>query len=223
MRSVEEQTTTLYLIRHGQSGENDGSTRSDDSPLSATGTEQARRSGTWLASNTELNPVPRTIYSSPARRTVETARVIAAACATKITVEPDVCEYGMLYDDPGLTGTELRSLAREVVLPEGFPEEHGWAASYQGEHKAEMVARVERFLQLLADRHPLGSGPVAVVSHAHFGGFFLGRLLEIPVEALSRSRLRLYNCGIAKIVFSRSYRTVHFLNYTAHLGDLVTM
>ncbi|MDA3948856.1 MAG: histidine phosphatase family protein [Spirochaeta sp.] len=220
---MEEQTTTLYLIRHGQSGENDGSTRSDDSPLSATGTEQARRTGTWLAANAATNGVPRTVYSSPARRSVETAREIAAACETRIIVEPDVCEYGMLYGDPGLTGTELRSLAPEAVLPEGFPEEHGWAASYHGEHKAEMVARVERFLQLLAERHPLGSAPVAIVSHAHFGGFFLGRLLEIPAEALSRSRLRLYNCGIAKIVFSRHYRTMHLLNHTAHLDDLVTL
>ena len=123
MRGVEEQTTTLYIIRHGQSGENDGSDHGGDSALSETGTEQARRTGAWLASDPSRNPVPGMIYSSPARRAIETAREIADPYASPIAVEPDVCEYGMLYEDPGLGGTELLSLAPRAMLPADFPDE----------------------------------------------------------------------------------------------------
>ncbi|MFW6228674.1 MAG: histidine phosphatase family protein [Alkalispirochaeta sp.] len=213
----------LYLIRHGQSGENDGSTGSHDSHLTETGIEQARRTGRWLAGldrhGLEETP-PRTIFTSPARRTLETAREIAAPCGSAMHVLPGLCEYGNLYDDPGLTGAEIRTIVPDATLPDSIRDDRGWASDLQGETKADLLRRVDETIRFLTRTFPPGSEAVAFVSHAHFSGFFLGRLFQIPAEVLSQNRMRIYNSGVAKIEFTGSYKVMHFLNRTSHLGEL---
>ncbi len=216
---------TLYLIRHGQSGENDGSTISSDSPLTERGREQARRTGARLASggiDSLGHTPPAVVYTSPARRAVETAREIATACSASLNVEPKLCEYGMLYDDPGLTASELKDIAPDAILPAGFPVHHGWAEEYRGETKEEMVSRADGVIDLLTTTHPVGTATIAVVSHAHFGGFLMGRLFGIPREGLSRNRIRLFNCGITKVGFSGTYKIMFYSNQTSHLNGVTT-
>jgi broad specificity phosphatase PhoE len=213
----------LYIIRHGQSGENDGSTGSHDSHLTETGIEQARRTGRWLAGleqhGLEETP-PRTIFVSPARRTLETAREIAIQCGSAMHVLPGVCEYGNLYDDPGLTGSEIRTIVPDATLPDSIRDDHGWASDLPGETKPDLLRRVDETIRFLTSAFPPGNAPVALVTHAHFSGFLLGRLFEIPPEVLSKNRLRLYNSGVAKIEFTESYKVMHFLNRTSHLREL---
>jgi len=220
---------TLYLIRHGQSAEDPRSSTSDDSPLTDLGREQARRTAAWLADPKKLqrmtpagSAVPSVVYTSPARRTLETARGIASACGAPLTVDPDICEYGMLYGDVGLSAAEMRRIAPEVSIPGGIPQEGGWAASHHGETKPHMVTRVEKTIQRISREHPPGSAPIAIVSHAHFSGFFLGRLLNVPVESLSESRIRLFNCGVAAVNFTSEYRVLHFANFVEHLNAEVS-
>lgn len=219
----------LYLIRHGQSAENVRSSTSDDSPLTERGLLQAQQTAAWLAdedSRHGVTPagsaVPAIIYTSPARRTLETAREITSACGASLTADPDMCEYGMLYGDSGLSGEEMRELVPQLILPESVPLHSGWAGEYAGEEKAQMVNRVERTIERIFREHPPGSPSIAIVSHAHFSGFFLGRLLGIPVESLSRSRIRLFNCGIAAIEFTPEYRLMYFSNFTGHLTGSIS-
>ncbi len=219
----------LYLIRHGQSAENVRTSTSDDSPLTELGLLQARQTAAWLADEDSLHgvtpagsAVPATVYTSPARRTLETAREIASACGASLTAAPDLCEYGMLYGDAGLTGEEMRELVPELILPQSIPPYAGWAGGFAGEEKTEMVARVERTIARISREHPPGSPSIAIVSHAHFGGFFLGRLLNIPGESLSRRWIRLFNCGVAAIEFTPEYRVLYFSNFTGHLTGSVS-
>jgi broad specificity phosphatase PhoE len=220
---------TLFLIRHGQSAENTRSSTSDDSPLTEFGREQARRTAAWLADENSLRmvtpagaAVPTHIYSSPARRTLETAREIASTCGAPLAVDPDICEYGLLYQDAGLSAADMRQVAPNLTIPDSIPSRGGWAAEHDGETKEHMVTRVERTIQRIDRAHPPGSPSIAIVSHAHFSGFFLGRLLTIPVESLSLSRIRLFNCGVAAIEFTPEYRVLYCANYTGHLGGVIS-
>ncbi|MEX2442491.1 MAG: histidine phosphatase family protein [Alkalispirochaeta sp.] len=220
---------TLYLIRHGQSAENTRSSTSDDSPLTELGLEQARRTAAWLADEDGLrrvtpagSAVPTLVYTSPARRTLETAREISSACDAALTADPDICEYGMLYNDPGLTVAQMRTIAPRISVPPDLPVHGGWAAGHRGESTEHLVDRVERALDRISREHPAGGPSIAVVSHAHFSGFFLGRLLNVPVESLSRSRIRLFNCGVAAVEFTPEYRMLYFANSVAHLNGSVS-
>lgn len=234
---------TLYLVRHGQSGENDSSSRSDDSELTDTGREQAKRTGAWFAGLGISEPggeplrsgagrrimtptgesSPALIYSSPAKRTLETAAQLAAACNAPMHVDPDLCEYGMLYNDPGFTGNEILSAYPHAQLPEDFPRDRGWASDHRGEQKERFIRRTEATIERIRRLHPVGDKPVAIVTHAHFSGFLLGRMMSIPVDALTKNRIRLYNCGIACVEFSEKYKVLYYSNTTGHLGDLLTM
>lgn len=219
-------TTTLYVIRHGQSMENTGENSGGDTKLTPTGRKQAALTGQWLQTGTENRPVPSAVFASPARRTVETARVIAEACGVPLMIDPDLCEFGMLYEAAGLTGTELKSLVPGVELPKGFPMDQGWAVHTEGEDKDELHERVERSLEryVYGTRWGATNEPssVAIVSHAHFGGFFLGRLFRIPAEQLSSNRLRLSNCGVSMVTITEKYRQLEMGNHTAHLNGVVT-
>lgn len=213
---------TLYVIRHGQSGENSGLTANNDSALTDLGRRQAQHTGTWLASSPDRNPLPKTILVSPALRTLETALPIAEACGAQLVADPDLCESGMLYDDEGLTAREIREIAPGIVLPDHFQDSAGWATPWNGETRIDLIARVERTLERLVRTHPPGSEPIALVSHAHFSGFLAGRMFAIPAEVLSQHRLRLFNCGVSRIDFAPGYRQMVFSNFTEHISHIET-
>jgi broad specificity phosphatase PhoE len=127
----------------------------------------------------------------------------------------------MLYEAPGLSGDHLQSLAPRAELPPGFPRDRGWAEHLHGEDKQQLHERVERSVKRYVEgsRGDAQKSPsvVAIVSHAHFGGFFLGRLFRIPVDQLSSNRLRLSNCGVSQVTVTDRYRQLEAGNHTAHL------
>jgi len=209
----------LYIIRHGQSRENDKSSKSNDSHLTEIGLEQATLTGRRLA---RADPPPDRIVASPASRTMETASRIAAGCGAPVYVQPLVCEYGRLFDDPGMSGREVLERYPEVILPEGFPEHRGWAADTEGETKDSLRARVAEARTLMAEGFSQDVRSVAIVTHAHFSGFFVGATMGIPEEALSENRIRLFNCGITCIEFTSTFKIMWYSNSTGHLGDTRT-
>ena len=218
--------TTLYIIRHGQSAENTGENLGGDSELTAMGREQAVLTGQWLRTGTDRRPRPTVVVASPALRTVETARAIAEACDVPLLIDPDLCEFGMLYEAPGLSGDQLQSLVPRAELPEAFPRDRGWAEHVDGEEKYQLHERVERSIERYVEgvgwRGHESPSAVAIVSHAHFGGFFLGRLFRIPIDQLSSNRLRLSNCGVSQVTVTHRYRQLEAGNHTAHLDGLDT-
>jgi broad specificity phosphatase PhoE len=114
----------------------------------------------------------------------------------------------------------VREIVPEAILPEDFPEERGWAADFDGESKADLVARCDRVAAWLTSTHPAGSGAITIVSHAQFCGYLIGRLFGIPGETLSQNRIRLSNCGVTRIDFALTHKVIHYSNATFHLGDV---
>ncbi len=220
MNTVDSLPVNIYIIRHGESEENAGASTSDDTALTLRGREQARRTGHWL-SNLELRP--RSLFVSPALRTMETADLIRESLSGDATVDPDLCEHGLLYENEGLSGTEIENRFEAFNLPASFPRSHGWARNRDGESKSGFVERVMRVIERYDNGFPPGSPPIALVTHAHFGGYLLGTILDIPASLLSKRRIRQLNCGVTRVEFTDSYRIIHFMNATAHLGDAIAL
>lgn len=226
----------IFIIRHGESEENAGTSTSDDAALTPRGREQARRTGQWFAES-ELRP--QCLFISPALRTLETAHFIRKTLPVAAVVDPDLCEKGLLYESPGLSGDEIRARfdspegapggtepggteqTQGLLLPEDFPRSTGWAGNTSDETKSEFVERAHRVLQRYVTEYAARFSAIGLVTHAHFAGFLLGALLDIPTHLISKRRLRHLNCGVTRIMCTEAYRLIHFMNATSHLGDLV--
>ena len=132
----------LYLIRHGQTvpnAEKRYPAPGEDAPLSAQGERQAAR----------LNLPAGTVYSSPARRAVQTARL---AGSTEVRTAPELAEasFGVMA---GHTWAELEA--------EYGPAPVAWTAALSdpqsphgppgGESGTEFHARISGWLNALED------------------------------------------------------------------------
>ena len=147
--------TTVYLARHAESDWNlenrfQGST---DRPLTERGREQART----LAG--ELAEIPLdAVYTSPLRRALETARIVAATQGLSPVALAELSEIDV-GSWAGLSRGEVESR-----FPEAFRRwvngGEGWD---DGESYASMSARVLVAIRRVAAEHP--DGIVLVVSH----------------------------------------------------------
>jgi phosphohistidine phosphatase len=82
---------TLYVLRHAKSDWNDRSLTDFERPLNERGLNAAQKMGVFMS---ERNLTPHLIVSSPARRALETARIVkeAAGFASEIVFEPRIYE-----------------------------------------------------------------------------------------------------------------------------------
>ncbi|PJJ65396.1 histidine phosphatase family protein [Compostimonas suwonensis] len=167
-------TTTLALIRHGQTDWNammriQGST---DIPLNDTGRQQARDAAASLvATDWDL------VVSSPLSRAAETADIIATALGFTVSERlPELAErhYGPAE---GLSGGEELDALRE---PGGFRG---------AEPETSVVGRGIRSLSALAERHP--GARILVVSHGALIRLTTTELLGEPVEPIDNAALTL--------------------------------
>lgn len=170
--------TRLWLIRHG---EPDPAIRGRcygrlDVSLSAEGRRQIERVSKRLASE----PL-RAIYTSPRKRTFESAEMIAAAHGRGVEVENRLCEIdfgdfeGLTYDD----------------IAERYPEiyrrwmERPWEVEFpNGESFSVMRSRVTGAVAALLDRHAGQS--VALVTHGGVIRIVLADALSIPPANIFR-------------------------------------
>lgn len=165
--------TRLWVLRHGQTEMSVQKQFSglSDPELTSHGREQARRAAAYVAgqlaggaggsagAGSSAGPVA--IYSSPLKRTRQTAEAVAEALATKPRVHVTEALIEMNFGD-----WEGRTFA-EVM--EEFPLEHDacfWdsaAAPSGGESPDDVLARVRPFLRDVARNHP--GEDVVLVSH----------------------------------------------------------
>lgn len=155
-------TTTLYLIRHGQTDWNvAGKIQGHaDIPLNETGKAQAQKVAQYLKKKqVSLNG----LYSSDLQRAHQTAQEIAAIFALEIILSADLREghFGRLE---GLTKQERHDLYGPLT-DEELPEKIG------AEPRQQVVARVMNFLKYIAQNRT--GNKVAVVTH----GYLLSSLL----------------------------------------------
>ena len=188
--------TRLWVLRHGQTEMSVKKQFSglSDPELTSHGREQARRAAAYVAgqltggaagnASAGSNAGPVAIYSSPLKRTRQTAEAVAEALVTKPRVHVTEALIEMNFGD-----WEGRTFAE--VMDE-FPLEHDacfWdsaAAPSGGESPDDVLARVRPFLRDVARNHP--GEDVVLVSHV------------TPIKSILRHAL----CASGAL-----YRTLH--------------
>jgi len=158
-------STTLFLIRHGQTDWNAAGKLQGhaDIPLNATGIQQAQRVAQFL--NTKQISLA-ALYSSDLQRAHQTAHEISQLFALEIILDADLRE-GQLGKLQGLTKQERHDLYGPYSHEE-LPEEIG------AEPRDKVVARVMNYLHAIVQKH--AGQYVAVVTHSGVLGSLLTHL-----------------------------------------------
>lgn len=198
----------VLLVRHGETEWNrllriQGC--NSDIPLNETGKQQAAS----LASRLKSEPI-QAIYSSPLRRSRETARAIARPHRLKVQLEPDLRELD-LGELEGVRIGELNQSYREILLVnsdgEVLPRVPG------GESLAKAQQRAWSAVQRLVSQHP--DGLIVIASHYFVLLAVICQALNLPL--LEMSRLRLNAASISTLTFDGRSPRLLLLNDTCHL------
>ena len=135
--------TELLMVRHGESEANVGLSDDPDCPLTPRGLGQARA----LAHRLARHALPGFVaLTSPYRRAVQTAEVLASAIGVRFEIDTDLREWGAMATVGGRT--------------------------YEQEPVTETVARLERFLHRRAGQRMLvvaHAAPIALLTHLAWG------------------------------------------------------
>lgn len=204
-------TTTILLIRHGQTDWNAQSRWQGhlDIPLNETGQAQtqalARRLASW--------PI-QAVYSSDLQRAAMTAVPLAAALNQQPTFDPlwrerDVGDFG------GLTSQEAKERYPDIWAT----MKNGLLTPPNGEDWQSLRARAAAAFEQVAARHE--GEMVAVVSHGGTLVNVIAHVLEMPVDRYGRFRLS-GNTGLSIVEITEErgpYLTL--LNGTSHLENHV--
>ena len=197
------------LIRHGETAWNTARRIQghSDVPLNATGMQQARQLAERL-SGVELD----VIYSSNSSRAFVTARMVADATGTAVTVRPDLRERSF-GEWEGMTGPEIQA---------GYPQEFalwqnvrdpGFAAP-GGESDLELRARMRLLIEDLRSAHKDGQR-IVLVGHGSSLRALASELLGIPAE--TGAMLLLANTGISTLRLHKNFTALHVWNDASHL------
>jgi probable phosphoglycerate mutase len=186
MTSDRARTTTLLLVRHGQSTWNAAGRWQGhaDPPLSALGQEQARQAGARLASDGRVDAV----VTSDLQRAHRTATLVAGV----LGLDPVVDERVRERDAGEWTGLTRDEIERDWP---GYLAEHRRPPRFEDD--ATLLARVLPALADLGARH--AGGRVLVVTHGgvvrtverHHGtkapplANLGGRVVHVPVDGAS--------------------------------------
>ncbi|MFT7687095.1 MAG: putative phosphoglycerate mutase [Candidatus Azotimanducaceae bacterium] len=149
--------TTFYLIRHGQIDANvnrlwHGST---DSPLNQTGIAQAEKMADKIF---EEYPQISCVYTSPLKRTLNTARALSAQFNQEPVLHPGLREYGVGEWE----GHEYETIINDYQFMASLEQDNDFAPP-GGDSLNEVRHRVITAFDEIRDKH---SGEhVAIVSH----------------------------------------------------------
>ncbi|MBV9762825.1 MAG: histidine phosphatase family protein [Acidobacteriaceae bacterium] len=184
--------TRYWLIRHGEPAEE---TRgrcygSLNVGLSDRGREQMRRVAEvarpgWFDC----------VYSSPARRALESARILAAAAGCAVRTAGDLRELhfgdfeGLTYEEAAARDPELYQRWMEAPTEARFPN---------GESFREMQARVMGAFEAIRREHE--GETVAIVSHGGVNRILLAWALGMPDEKLFRIAQRYGAVNLLRMV-----------------------
>ena len=216
----------LYLIRHGQSTNNEGVLpRAADPPLTDIGEEQAR----WTGESLKDEGITR-LYCSPMLRTLQTAKIISDIIDLPPHVFVGLHEWGGIWEArgdgtavqlPGLSRAGIREICPDVILPEDVTDQGWWF--HEG-----FVADIEGMLAQLAHENALAyiahlteyhvntEQRIAAVSHGGSGGSLISAFFGLPPD-VGYSRFTQSNTGVSKMFFTSERRQLHYLNKISHL------
>jgi len=177
--------TTLVLVRHGATPHTaakrfSGGLRSSNPGLSDEGRAQIRATADWLAPISEGVDA---VVSSPVRRALESAEIIAERLGRTVDVEPGFAEMEFGRWD-GLTFTEVAEQDKAGL--------DAWIGSLEtappdGESFREVEERVLAGLERIREAH--AGRTVVVVSHVTPIKTLVAHALQAPLEAVFRMEL----------------------------------
>ena len=150
------------------------------------------------------------IYSSPLRRSLNTAQAVARHHQLEVNLEPDLAEVnlgdleGMLLDDLGKSFSEFLIANNQGEL---LPRVPG------GESLTEVQQRAWSAIQRLVSQYP--EGIVVVVSHYYTILTIICSALNLPLSQISR--LRVSPGSISTLIFGGQAPRLVLFNDTCHL------
>jgi broad specificity phosphatase PhoE len=205
--------TTMYLLRHGATSANlenpyrlQGCHR--DLPLAKVGMREAELTAVALAE------VPFThVYSSPLRRAMQTARIIAKPHRLRVRALDELieCDIGRWEK---LTWEEIREKDAEAL--ERFERDPARFGYPGGENFRQVAERVGRVLDELFKKH--AGQTFLVIGHHVVNRVYLAEVLGLP--ASRAKRVKLDNCGISVVIRDGKETRVATLNAILHLPEM---
>ena len=201
------EATRLYLVRHAQSAGNTGEDLTTGDPeLTEVGREQARRLGERFRRQ-KID----VIYSSPLRRTQETAGYIASATGLDVIPKADLREVELGREDHNI---RLLSLEEQAKVEKRIIAEGTWDAFPGSEGSAAARGRIGNVIGEIVADHP--GKRVVVVCHSAFIQTFISVVLGLPRDFVFypfNSSINSVRAGVGRYVIWR-------LNDISHLDGL---
>ncbi|MBM3707230.1 MAG: alpha-ribazole phosphatase [Actinobacteria bacterium] len=198
----------LFLIRHGQTESNARGIYQGtmDTELTEEGMEQAKLAKEYLSNVTFSN-----IYSSPKKRALDTAKIIAENTGLEIKIRKDLEEMNF---------GKWEGLKFEDINTQYKKDYQNWLADPfinpppGGESFGELIARASEEINRIVAENPERSN-VLVVTH---GGLILALIvkwLKIPSECW-RSLIQRQG-AINVVVIDKGFPYISSINYTGHI------
>lgn len=171
----------VILVRHGETDWNKEKRiqgGSSDPPLNETGRQQAE----GLARRLEQEPIE-AIYSSPLKRSLDTATAIARRHQLEVVAEPSLREIEAGTLEGVLAGSLKKRLSQLLTADTGSD---GLSKPSGGESLADVQRRAWGTIQRLSQKHP---GGLVVVSHYFVVLSVICSVLGLPLSQLDRFRM----------------------------------
>ncbi len=233
----------LFIIRHGQSGNNALANirdRSVDPPLTDLGERQAEMLGEYVArgENQELSRETTgntkyelrhglgitSLFTSPMYRSLQTVQPVSRASGLAPRIWVDIHEEGGMFlnhggDEglvgyPGRTRSEILAEFPDYVLPTSFDETGWWNKDH--EDPASLLVRATKVSEQLREMAKT-EDRVAIITH----GAFMNALLNAICGQISEGHMyyRHHNTAISRFYMDGDGRfEVLYLNSTVHLN-----
>ena len=233
----------LFIIRHGQSGNNALANirdRSVDPPLTDLGERQAEMLGEYVArgENQELSRETTgntkyelrhglgitSLFTSPMYRSLQTVQPVSRESGLAPRIWVDIHEEGGMFlnhggDEglvgyPGRTRSEILAEFPDYVLPTSFDETGWWNKDH--EDPASLLVRATKVSEQLREMAKT-EDRVAIITH----GAFMNALLNAIFGQISEGHMyyRHHNTAISRFYMDGDGRfEVLYLNSTVHLN-----
>lgn len=195
----------IFLLRHGECWSNRNNIVEgglSDSKLTPEGIKQAKKLALALKKE-DINA----IYSSPLKRTLETAKIIAAQQKINVIDSNELREINF----GNLEGKSWSSVYK--TIPNWKEIRHKYKPK-KGESQEELEERVLIFLNKIISKHKKDT--IIIVGHGSVNRAIIGNLLKIDLK--SRYSLRQSNGCLNLIEISDNKVIIHKTNDISHLN-----
>jgi Fructose-2,6-bisphosphatase len=201
----------LFLIRHGQTegnvrGQYQGSL---DVDMTEEGILQAKSAKQYLSKVNFSN-----IYSSPMKRAINTANIIAQDTGHEVRIMNDLRELDFGKWE-GLKFDEINAMYKKDY--QGWLDDPYNHPPSGGESFTELIARADKEIKKIVEENPDGSS-VAIVSHGAVILALIVNWLNIP-SSRWRSLIQ-RQAAINIVVLDNGFPYISSINYTGHLKPL---